>query len=869
MIPVVPTRLFLIDGNSLVFRAFFALPESIATTAGEPTNAILGLASMLVKIVADIGLVPTIVAWDAGTSGRKELYSEYKANRSSRPDLLKAQWPAFEPLVEAFGFRNASVEGCEADDVIATLAERARERGMAVTIVTGDRDALQLIDKEGLVEVMATARGVTDTKLYDHAAVIERWGVPPELIPDLYGLKGDSSDNIPGVPGIGDKGAAELLQRFGSLEGVLEHAEEVGGAKRRANLVEHAEDARISKQLATAQRDLDLPFDLDALLDDGAPDRTRLREAFRRWELRDPLRRLEEVIGDDGPSAPEVPAAEAPAEAPPTAPTVPVREAALADVEALPADLAVAVAVRPPDVPDGALFADSPVHRFAVAIDGEVLIGECGGPAELVSACGERPVTAHDAKALDSVPAVLAHDTLLAAYLLEPARRSYPLRELCEERGLVAGTDDEVAADALLIAALAEHQGEELRKFGLLELLRDVEQPLVAVLRQMERRGVRLNVERLRTITERVVQEIETLQHEIHEAAGEEFLISSPQQLSRILFEKLSLSRRRRGKTGFSTDARVLAAIRDEHPIVALIERWRELSTLVKTYLAPLPSLIDEQSRLHTTFLQTVATTGRLSSKDPNLQNVPARTSLGLEIRGCFEAAPGAKLLAADYSQIELRVLAQFADEPVLKDVFRSGGDVHSATACRLFDVEPDAVDAGMRSKAKMVNYGIVYGLTGFGLADRLQIPREEAQTYITAYFERFPAVSAFIERTVADATTDGYVTTLLGRRRAIPELSGGSANDRMLGERLAVNTVLQGTAADIIKIAMIRCEEALESLQTNLILQIHDELLFEGPPEEMDEVGRLVADRMAGAWELDPPLVVNVGIGDNWSEMK
>ncbi|MEA2301189.1 MAG: polymerase [Solirubrobacteraceae bacterium] len=852
--------LFLIDGNSLVYRAFFALPESIATSTGEPTNAIFGFASMLVKIVSEHGVTPTIVAWDAGTSGRTEVYPEYKAQRRSRPDLLRAQWPAFEPLVEAFGYRNVRVEGFEADDVIATIAERAREAGISVTIVTGDRDAFQLIDEAGLVEVMATSRGITETKLYDHQAVIDRYGIPPALVPDFYGLKGDTSDNIPGVPGIGDKTASDLLVRFGTLESVLAHVDEVGGVKRRENLVNHADDARVSKRLATMNREVGLPFPVtDAL--DGDPDRSRLREVFRRYELRDPLRRLEEALGSAEAAAP-APAAD-------RSLTGRVREGTLDAVARLPPAREIAVAVRAPEIPEGALFAEAAGWRFGAAAGAEVIVGSCADPSELVSACGGRPVLAHDAKSFGRVPEHLAHDTLLGAYLLEPARRGYPLAELCEERGLASAVEDAAGAEALLVAALAELQRQELTDRGLDPLLREVELPLVDVLRAMELQGVRLNLPRLAEITERVRAEVDRLEQEIYAACGEEFVIGSPQQLAEILFVKLGLSRKRRGKTGFSTDARVLAAIRHEHEVIGMVERWRELSTLVKTYLEPLPELVDGESRLHTTFLQTVATTGRLSSTNPNLQNVPIRTPLGREIRGCFEAAPGKLLVSADYSQVELRVLAQLAGEPVLKEIFHRGEDVHTATACQVFGVEPDELDAGMRSKAKMVNYGIVYGLTDFGLADRLQIERAEAAGFIERYLERFPAVRAFIDRTIVEATDRGYVTTLLGRRRQIPELRARNYQQRTLGERLAVNTVIQGTAADIIKVAMVRCHRALEELETRLILQIHDELLFEGPPGETDEVSRIVCAEMTGAWELDPPLAVDVGVGANWLEAK
>jgi DNA polymerase-1 len=858
-------RLFLIDGPSLVYRAFFALPESIATSTGVPTNAIFGFASMLVKIITEYGVCPTVVAWDAGTSGRTEMFADYKATRRSRPDLLKQQWPAMEPLVEAFGYSNLRVEGFEADDVLASIAERAlrADPPVPVMIVTGDRDAFQLIDGDGVVKVMATARGITDTKIYDRQAVIDRYGIAPEMIPDFYGLKGDTSDNIPGIPGIGDKTASELIQNYGTLEEVLAHVEEIKGAKRKENLIEHAENARISKQLATVQRDLAVDFDV-ATESVREPDRSRVRAVFREYELRDPLRRLEEALGDPDLAAPVV-AAEVKLSAR-------VRAGAPAEIAGLGApEVELSLVVREAQTPEGALFAEGAPWRFAAAVAGEVLAGDCEGPEQVVEAVGGRAVLAHDAKALGLVPPGLAHDTLLGAYLLEPARRGYPCAELCEERGLDSDLRDPLAADALLLGALADWQREQITERGLQGVMRDIELPLVVVLREMELLGVRLNIERLAEITERVRGELIALEADIFALAEEEFLISSPQQLGEILFEKLGLSRKRRGKTGFSTDARVLQAIRAEHEIVPKIERWRELSTLAKTYLDVLPEVVDERSRIHTTFLQAGAQTGRLASTNPNMQNVPIRTPLGREIRGCFEAEDGNVLISADYSQIELRVLAHAAKEPVLKEIFVRGEDVHTATASQVFHLAPDAIDPGMRSKAKMINYGIVYGLSDFGLADRLNIPREEAKEFIDAYLERFPRVAAFMAETIERAKEESYVTTLWGRRRQIPELQARNYQVRMLGERLAVNTVIQGTAADIIKLAMVRAHAALvkSELQTRLLLTIHDELLFEGPPTEQDAARALIEREMCGVWEHDPPLAVDVGVGQNWLEAK
>ena len=875
-------RLFLIDGPSLVYRAFFALPESIATSTGVPTNAIFGFASMLVKIVTEYGVCPTVVAWDAGTSGRTELFPEYKAQRRSRPDLLKAQWPAMEPLVEAFGYSNVKVEGYEADDLIASLSERAlrADPPLPVMIVTGDRDVFQLIDEQSLVKVMATARGITETKIYDHQAVVDRYGIPPALIPDFYGLKGDTSDNIPGVPGIGDKTASELIQRYGKLEEVLAHVGEISGAKRKQNLTEHAQDARVSKQLATVHRDVPIEIDLQAEAT-RAPDRSRLREVFREYELRDPLRRLEEALGEAEQSVP-APAAE-------VALGGRVRAGGTGDIPALAArapststgELCLLLAV--PEVPEGALFAEGAGWRFAAAVgagrrpDGrpygvpEVLLGDCREPAEAVAACGDLPVVTHDAKALGTVPAGLVHDTLLGAYLLEPARRGYPFAELCEERGLVGDPEDPLARDVVLLGALAAWQREQIAERGLEGVMRDIELPLVGVLREMELIGVRLNVSRLAEITARVHEEITELEQEIYALAGEEFLIASPQQLGEILFERLGLSRKRRGKIGYSTDARVLQSIRSEHVIVPRIERWRELSTFIKTYLDVLPAVVDEHSRIHTTFLQTVAQTGRLSSTNPNMQNVPIRTPLGREIRGCFEAEEGRQLISADYSQIELRVLAHAAGEPVLKEIFRAGEDVHTATASQVFGVEPAQIDPGMRSKSKMINYGIVYGLSDYGLADRLNIAREEAKEFIDTYLARVPRVAEFMQATIERAKEEGYVTTLWGRRRQIPELRARNYQVRSLGERLAVNTVIQGTAADVIKLAMVRCHRALQeaAAQTRLILTIHDELLFEAPPEEIADARALIAREMVGVWEQEPPMAVDIGVGRTWLEAK
>jgi DNA polymerase I len=898
-----PRELFLIDGNSLVYRAFFALPESIATSRGFPTNAIFGFASMLVKLLTEYGPKPTLVAWDAGMSGRLETYEEYKAGRRERPDLLKEQWPHLHPLVDAFGYTNVRVEGFEADDVIATLSREAHEQGIDVMIVTGDRDLFQLV--EDGVRVMATGRGITDTTVYDTQAVLDRYGIPPELVPDFVGLKGDTSDNIPGVPGIGEKTATQLLQEYGDLEGVLSNIDSISGAKRKENLLEHAEDARISKQLATAQREIEVGVNLAECIA-REPDRSRLREVFREFELRAPLERLEEALGSDE-AAPEERREEVVA--------VRARPVEVAELGALDGEFVAVAANRPgeeldepppPPDPEEELALEDPIEHDEAAAEAvldapaapaqgtldfegsfrgpltvaayagdDVLVAEAETLTAFALARGDRPVVAHDWKTLamadeacDAPP--LAHDTMVAAYLIDPARRGYPLDELAAEAGLgveVEGADG-VAKRAVLTRLVAERQRERLEEDGLTRLLEEIELPLVDVLVEMERAGVKLDVKRLREIGARFDERARDLERRVWELAGEEFTIGSPQQLAPILFDKLGLSKKRRGKTGFSTDARVLQAIRHEHKIVPAIEEWREVTKLKSTYLDAFPELIADDGRLHTTFNQTAATTGRLSSTNPNLQNIPIRTEQGREIRACFVAEAGHNLISADYSQVELRLLAHIADEPVLKEIFRRGEDVHTATAEAILGGK---TDPGTRSKAKMVNYGIVYGLSAFGLADRLQIEREEAQEFIDRYLERFPAVAAFIRNTVEQATQDGHVTTLFGRIRRVPELRARNRQTRLLGERLAVNMIIQGTAADIIKVAMVRVRDRLRGagLDTRLVLQIHDELLFEAPDAEVDAAVEIVRGEMAEAFDMDPPLEVDVGVGRNWLEAK
>ncbi len=915
-------KLYLIDGNSLAFRAFFALPDSFVDSKGMPTNALFGLASMFIKILDDNSHPAVAVVWDEGKSGREEIFPEYKGTREETPEGFRAQASHFRPLAESFGFKNYSAPGYEADDVIASIAEHACDEGHEVVIVTGDRDMFQLA-RPG-ISIMATTRGVTDTKLYDAETVKERYGIGPELVPDFYGLKGDSSDNIPGVPGIGEKTASALLQEFGSLDEILANIDKISGAKRKENLTNHAEDARMSRELATLKRDIEVPgYVLDELMREKLRVETA-RKCLRRYDLREPLRRLEKaasrwdpaLLADGGslevgveatksasstdlqaPAADET-ASQAGASVQSGGAEQGVVVLELVDVKGL-GKVAKGEVVALVRVLDGGtdggvqtLMDDAGVEEareYGFAVVGEGGKVHVGVTTELDAVFGEfadAKLITHDLKEQllgthAKVPA-LVHDTQIAAYLIDSARRQYDLREMALEHGIEApparpaGDADprlvELARTASVIEPLARWQAEECETLGLTGLLQDVELPLVEVLVAIEREGLKLDTDKLATAAKGFNEEIDGLEQSIYKLAGHEFTIGSPKQLAKVLFEELELAHGRKGKTGYSTDARVLAALREEHEIVGQVERWRELTKLRSTYVEALPKLVDERDgRIHTTLQQTRTATGRLSSINPNLQNIPVRTPLGGTIRACFVAEAGNTFVSADYSQVELRVLAHMSGDPVMKDIFRRGEDVHRATAAEIFGVEPDAVDARLRDRAKAVNFGIIYGLSAFGLSDRLKIPRDEAAEFIKRYLGRFQAVEKFMDDVVEQAKQDGYVTTALGRRRAIPELGSTQAQTRNLGQRLAVNTVLQGTAADIIKLAMIKCADALrrEVMQTRMVLQIHDELLFEGPTDEGDAVAALAKREMEGAFEIDPPLVVDVGRGPDWLATK
>lgn len=848
--PARDCELFLVDGNNLAYRAFFALPEELATSEGFPTNALLGFANMLFKLLVDYRPKGVVVAWDTRPVHRLEVSETYKSDRKPTPDLLREQFPHFRPLVEAFGYLNLEFEGWEADDVIATLATQADGSEVRTCVVSTDRDAFQLCSEN--VFLMMTPRGIADVQVYTPDRVEARYGIQPAKVPDFIGLKGDSSDQIEGVPGIGDKTAAELIAAFGSVEGVLDNLDDVKGEKRRATLREHADQALRSKLLATARRDLELGVDPAALVV-GEPDRSRLKELFRHFEFRNLLRRVEEL------------------------------DAALPAQEHAPGQERVVRWVAG-EVPHGA-------KRLAAVVEGDrgtvavsprdvVLIDDL---SELAGALKDAELVCHGFKSLPAsvarAGAELVVDTGIGAYLIDPGRSTYELTDLAAEYGIEArpepATDAETAAlvtGAATVLELAPLLEARLDEHRLTTLYRNVELPLAPVLRQMERAGVRIDTYRMGEITARLADRVEELEASAHEHAGEEFVLGSAQQVARILFDRLGLQPGRKGKTGYSTDARVLRALRGAHPIIPVIEEWREYSKLLNTYLGPLPELISaEDGRLHTTFNQTVASTGRLSTSNPNLQSIPIRTELGRSIRSAFVAENGHRLLSADYSQVELRILAHVSDEPKLKEAFARGDDIHAATAAEVLGKRQAELTKDERNRAKATNFGIIYGISAFGLSEQLEISRDEAQAYIDTYLARFSRVQEFIAQTIVGARDAGEVRTLLGRRRPIPELRASNRQTRSLGERLAVNTIMQGSGADFIKVAMVAIDNRLrqEGRAARLVLQVHDELLLEVPEAELSAVRELVRDEMEAAFALDPPLGVDIGIGSDWAEAK
>lgn len=879
-------RLVLVDGNSLLYRAFFALPP-LSNARGEATNAVYGFTTMLLKILDDEQPAMTAVAFDLPTpTFRHQRFPEYKATRPETPDELRSQLQVAREVLEAMRISAYDFEGYEADDIIGTLAARAEQAGYDVLVVTGDLDELQLVSDH--VSVMVTRRGISDTKVYDVAAVKERYGFGPEKLCDFRSLRGDASDNIPGVPGIGEKIASSLIKQFGSLEAALERLDEVKPPRIAAALETHAGIARQAKELSSIVRDLPIPFDPKAL-QLGPPDEEKLAELFRRLEFRSLLSRL------DGPKQDL------------TADHRLVAEIREAKELARALEGSDELVIYPIAGEGSGLRA--PLHGICLLAPGSdqpavLLAGDekLRGLLEPLRHLFESPDVAkvgHDLKRLALLLLRrgialrgISFDTMLASYLIDPSRRSHDDVSVVAFEHLGSGTGSQLALaggdgdpgqgaiSAAQIAALKPLLERRLRELDLEGLFREMEMPLIPVLAGMEETGIALDVPALEALSERLGERAQQLQTEIHRLAGEEFNISSPKQLRHILFDKLGLppDKSKRTKTGYSTDAEVLAQLSElgHQPgseIAARLLDYREITKLKSTYVDPLPRLVDpDTGRLHTSFNQAVTATGRLSSSSPNLQNIPIRRELGMEIRRAFVASEsGHALLSADYSQIELRILAHITEDENLIDVFLRDEDLHRAAAVEIFGVSAEEVTPEMRSFAKMVNFGIPYGISDFRLAREMGISIGDARQYMDRYFSRFPRLRAYMDEMPRRAREAGYVTTLLGRRRSLPELRARNPVLRQAAERMAVNTPMQGSAADIMKLAMLRLRGALQQahLSARLLLQVHDELLLEVPRRELETTASTVAACMSEAYELRVPLKVDSKAGPNWLDME
>jgi len=892
--------LYVLDGSYYIFRAFYAI-RGMTNAKGMPTNGLFAFTNMLLNLIRDERPNYLVVAFDpSGGSFREEMYPEYKANRDDPPEDLVPQFPWFRTIVESFNIPILEVPGFEADDAIGTLVRKAELGGFDVTILSGDKDLYQLLDESTvMVDTMRDKR-------VDLDAVKERFQVGPEGVADVLGLAGDTSDNIPGVPGIGEKTAGKLIAEFGSVENLLQNIDKVSGKKRKENLTNFAEQAILSKKLATIRTDVPIPFDLDAyrlsapnfdafetICDELNFTRFRrvLRELFEEESREEVFTSAAEneyvCVMDLG----ELDAAIAE-----------IREAGrfAFDLETTSTDPLDAEIV-------GLSLAWKPNHGIYVPVAHRDLAA-LNQPAlkDVLARVGplledpDLPWFGQHAKYELTIlarhgltPRGLQTDTMLAAYLLDPNSRRYNLdalaRHFLGHRNIsysdVAGTGrkqkrfDEIpidiatpyaAEDADITLRLADVIGEKLDDAELRELHDRIEVPLTYVLSKMERTGIRVDTDFLGELQTEFAGRIDTLVTEIHEAAGREFTVNSPKQLSEILFDELELPVQKKTKTGYSTDQSVLEALAPMHPLPQLVLDYRQLAKLQSTYVEALPKLVRGDGRVHTSFNQAVAATGRLSSSDPNLQNIPIRSDEGRRIREAFVPEPGWVLFGGDYSQIELRVLAHMSGDPVLVDAFCNGDDIHARTAAEIFEVPLDEVTKDQRGAAKTINFGVIYGMGPQRLARSLDISMNEARDFIDRYFARVSGVQPFFTDLVKAATADGYATTMVGRRRPIPELQGrGRAYN--LGERLAINTPIQGSAADLIKLAMIEVDERLAAsgLQTRMLLQVHDELVFECPPDEAEASMALVKDAMEGIMDLKVPLKVDLSQGANWAVLK
>lgn len=868
-------RFLVLDGSSLIFRAFYALP-GLSDSHGQPTGAIFGFSNMLTKLMAEQQPDLMVLAFDKSRhTFRTERYADYKGTRDKTPEELLSQFPLLREFAANMGIPFLEKDNYEADDIIGTLATQAAAKGYDVRVITGDRDALQLVRPN--LRVLLTKKGISEIKDYDTAAFEEEYGFEPLKLIDLKGLMGDTSDNIPGVPGVGPKTASKLLLAYGSVENVLAHVGEVSGKKLKENLQTYADQARLSKELATIE--LHVP-DLAFAEEDYRiqPDMEKMQAFCDDHELRAVWRNFERLYGpaelaldlDGGENG-----------------------AAAQDLSYdLWDEAAVKTAARAPYLAVSGIFSGlapfASLEGLAVVAGpdaekaGFVARDSAAFPALLQLLESDKQAVVFGLKRYDQAGLrgqKAFFDVELAAYLLEPERSKYALSELSQkylQEAAPESFDDEKAQavwEAKAISRLYPLLGAKLEEEKLTHLMDTIELPLVEVLAGMEQNGVYVNRAHLAEKTEEVAGRLQTIEAAIYEMAGHDFNLNSPKQLGVVLFEELGLPVRKKTKTGYSTNAEVLESLRLEHPIIEQILAYRLWSKLKSTYLDGIAGLIrTDTGRVHTNFNQTVTATGRLSSSDPNLQNIPVRTEEGRMIRALFEPGEGYDcLLSADYSQIELRLLAHMSGDENFIDAFKRGQDIHARTAAEVFGIPLDEVTPELRRHAKAVNFGIVYGISDFGLARNLHISRKEAGDYISRYFTRYPGVRAFMDKVVAEAHETGYVTTMFGRRRELPAIKSRNFNQRMLAERMAMNTPIQGTAADVIKLAMIAAFRKLKEagLKSRILLQVHDELVLEVKESELETVQAILHEAMEHVVSLSVPLSIDVHWGRNWAEAK
>lgn len=855
-------NIVIIDGSSLLYRAFYAIPH-LTDAQGHPTNAVYGFLNMLLKLYGELDPQYVAVAFDKGKhTFRNDLFDGYKATRKPAPDDLRPQFVLIREVLACLGICVLEQEGYEGDDIIGTLARRTAADGYAVDVVTGDRDALQLVTDD--VTVYLTKKGITNMLAVTPAVMESEYGYTPAQVIDMKALMGDTADNIPGVPGVGEKTALKLISQFGSVHGVYEHLDEVKGKKLQEKLADNKDKAVLSKDLATIRCDVPLDYTMDMF--QPQPRQEDVAQLFRSLGFRNLLERFAAFDRFSHLAEGAAPAETVQVMAAPEAASLKGKTVAVAarydDSQPIPAVTALAMAFE-----DGAFVVPESKYDAYLAVLPEA--------AAVVTDDGKNLTKAASRVASGRLP---LKDIVLAAYLLDPTRTAYGLTYISEtfDVSLQEGAEDDeqkLAGDAAFAFQVWPKAAAELDKASLTQLYDTIEEPLIHTLAVMEMNGFTVDTDRLMTMKSELSRQADALEEAIYDDAGETFNINSPKQLGVILFEKLQLPVIKKTKTGYSTDSSVLDALRDKHPMIDKILHFRALKKLISTYLDGLePLIVPETGRIYTHFNQMVTSTGRLSSSDPNLQNIPIRTEQGRKIRSLFVPGEGYDyIVSGDYSQIELRLLAHLSQDPTMIDGFKKGQDIHRRTASEVFGIPLDEVTPEERSHAKAVNFGIIYGISDFGLARNISISRQKAKEYIDSYFARYNTVHDYMNGLIASAKESGMAVTMFGRRRALPEINSKNFTRRSFAERTAMNTPIQGSAADIIKLAMNAVQDELEKrhLKSQLLVQVHDELVLEVPAGEKDEVEQLLKDTMEHIVDLSVPLVVDIHSGVNWEEAK